>query len=703
MTERARLPRLRERATPISVKYAMLLTIGIVATAYHLYYAYYFNLPIDKHVVAHFGLLSIAAAVTVFDPEFYKSGSILHKFDQAVLLPAEAIAAGYASWYLYTNYEALVYESIGIYSMQDTLVGLLVILVALDLSRRTFGWVITGVGLLAIVYGVLGPVFPGILSHGGVSFERIVNASTVEFTGVFGQILRVGSTYVVIFIIFAGFLETFGALGYFIQLGGKAGKFIKSGVPQTAVIASLGMASVNGSAAANSATTGAFTIPLMKDEGIESESAAAIESVASSGGQVMPPVMGAAAFLMADITGVPYFELILIALLPALLFYLSVAIAVHMLYMKEDVSREGSRATIEDRSAEEITEEPAEVEMDVSERVEEVSLGSSTQLDLSLLTEGRKSSPLLTVLRGTFLWVPLAVLIYTLAVLRYGPLLAGFWSTIAIVPTAFVQTMVFSDDRKRAAVEFVGNFVDGCRIGIENTAPISMALAVMGLFVGILNLTGLTQAIASGLVSLAGGTLVLLLIFAMVAAILFGLGMPTVAAYIVSVLLIAPALEQMGVQLVSAHMFVFYFAILSALTPPVAIACIITSKLADGNFWMVCKKSIAIGFPLFVLPYIFVVNGSLLYWSFETIVTFPAVLVGMVAVSLATINYLNGPFTVPVRIGLVLIGFAIFFSPALVGSTMTSLLIQIVLAGVVLGIFTWRLDGRISIRGAPQS
>lgn len=679
---------MRDNITPIRVKYVALLLVGIVATIYHLYYAYFFHVTIDKHVVLHFGLLSIAAAITVFDPEFFKSDSSLYKLDQGAILPLEALAAGYASWYLYTNYEGIVYESIGIYSTQDIVVGALVIFVALDLSRRTFGWVITGIGIIAILYGMMGPFLPGALGHGGISLERMITAVTVEFTGVFGQILTVGATYVVVFIIFAGFLESFGALGYFIRLGSKAGDYVKSGVPQTAVIASLGMASVNGSAAANSATTGAFTIPLMKDEGVRSDSAAAIESVASSGGQVMPPVMGAAAFLMADITGTPYFDIVVIALLPALLFYLSAAIAVHMLYMKEDsYQREGAAFA----SGSGADENGASEELDQlgADQLEDVSLGSATNIDLSAIDEDQDGSILHTIFRGTFLWIPVGVLVYTLAVLRYGPMLAGFWATISIIPAALFQTMVLQDDRKQALREFGGNLLDGCRIGIENTAPITMALAVMGLLVGILNLTGLTQAIASGLVFLAGGVLALLLFFAMVAAILFGLGMPTVAAYIVAVLLIAPALEQMGVSLVSAHMFVFYFAILSALTPPVAIACIITTKLADADFWTVCKKSLAIGLPLYILPYVFVVNESLLYWSLETIVIFPATLIGMVAVSLATINYMDGPIKLPVRIALVGLGIAIFFSPAVLVSG-TALVLQICLAFVMLVLFTWK-------------
>ncbi|MFC6837866.1 TRAP transporter permease [Halomarina ordinaria] len=672
----------------LRIKYLLLLVIGVVATAYHLWYARSYPFSIGLHMVIHLGLLATLTSILVFDPDFREADNLLAKIDNAVVIPVEFLVSIGLTYYLWSNYQRLAFESLGIYTDTDILVGGVLILLVLDLSRRTFGWVLTGIAIFGLVYALYGQFFPGILQHQGVSFERLITANTVELAGIYGQILRVGSTYIVIFIIFAGFLEAYGALSYFIDLGARAGRNIRSGVTQTAVIASLGMASVNGSAAANSATTGAFTIPLMKREGIRSETAAAIESVASSGGQVMPPIMGAAAFIMAEITGTGYLGIVQIGLLPALLFYGTIVVAVHLITLKEGAgktdlvsdaeTKSGTSVLIDTRTPEDPTD------------VNDIAIGTTDE-ELAAQLDPEGSLPLWKQLvKSSFLWVPVGVLIYTLVWLRYGALLAGFYATISTVPVAFVQRLVLSDEELKTTVTgFVADTLDACRIGIENTAPITMALAVMGLFVGILNLTGFTQVFASTLVDLAGGVLILLAIFAMFAAILFGLGMPTVAAYIVAVLLIAPALVNVGVPLETAHFFVFYFAILSALTPPVAIACIVTTRIANANFWQVCYKAVLLGLPLFVLPYVFLVNPTLLYWEFPmTLVTFFVLYLGLAAISVAVINYIDGPLLLPVRVGMVIVALVALFANAFAGAYAEA--VQVVAALLLLSVFAWK-------------
>jgi TRAP transporter 4TM/12TM fusion protein len=585
------------------------------------------------------------------------------------------------------NYQRLAFESIGIYSDTDVLIGALLILLVLDLCRRTFGWILTGIAIFGVFYALYGQIFPGILQHQGVDLERLITANTVEMAGIFGQILRVGSTYIVIFIIFAGFLESYGALGYFIELGARAGQRLRSGVTQTAVIASLGMASVNGSAAANSATTGAFTIPLMKREGIRADTSAGIESVASSGGQVMPPIMGAAAFIMAEITGTGYIGIIKIGLLPALLFYGTIVVAVHLITLKEGAGTADLTTDDSDQSSAIANAQTPEDPTDV----DDIAIGT-TENGIAGLLHSDTSLPLWKqIVKSSFLWFPVGVLIITLVWLQYGALLAGFYSTIATIPVALVQRLVLTDsDLQTTIVGFITDTLDACRIGIQNTAPITMALAVMGLFVGILNLTGFTQVFASALVTLAGGSLILLAVFAMFAAILFGLGMPTVAAYIVAVLLIAPALVNIGVPLETAHFFVFYFAILSALTPPVAIACIVTTRIADADFWHVCYKGVLLGLPLFLLPYVFLVNPTLLYWEFPmTILTFIVLYLGLASISIAVVNYLGGSLRLPARIGLILVAMVALFANAFANIYVE--VIQLFAAFILLAFFTWKI------------
>lgn len=667
-------------------KYALLLALGILTVVYHLWFARTAGLAMDKHMVIHLGTMMAAVGIVQLDVRALEGG-FRERFDNFLLIPIEIVAGVAVTAYLLANYSRLAYQSLGIYSQADVLVGIILIILILDLTRRSFGLVLPVVGVIGIFYALYGQIFPtSILQHQGIAFNRLVTSMTVGFSGIFDTILQVSATYIVIFIIFAGFLESYGALEYFIKIGAKAGKYVKSGITQTAVISSIGMGSVNGSAAANSATTGAFTIPLLKSQGINKDTAASIESVASSGGQIMPPIMGAAAFIMADITGTSYVHIISIGLLPALLFYATTAYAVHTLTLKE-----GANAA---KLAENINSEDTEFEDEDDQlTVDDMALGQfyskSDLLESTQSTEGR----LQTVLNGMYLWIPVGVLVYLLVVLRYTPLYAGFFATLVTIPTALVQSLVTENNRRKAIRTFIGDTLDACRQGMENAAPIALAAAVMGLFVGVLNLTGFTQAFAQVLVDLSGGVLVLLLFFAMIASILFGMGMPTVAAYIVSVLLIAPALTDMGLRLETAHFFVFYFAILSALTPPVAIACIITTELADGNFWRVCKKSILLGAPLFILPYVFVANPGLLYWTFpSTILTALLVLLGLICVSAALLNYMEGLLSRVERGMLLAVSLIVIFTPILPLATMVVLGVRLVFAALLLGFFVWKTN-----------
>lgn len=690
------MKRLRQGPPLLRAKYLLLLVGGVIAAVYHIWYAYSLPFAISRHLIIHLGLLSALTTVIVFDPDFPNSDSIISKIDNIIILPIEFLLSAGISVYLLMNHQRFAFGSVGIYNNTDIIVGALLILLVLDLCRRTFGWILTGIAVFGVVYALYGQVFPGILQHQGVTLERLITANTVEMAGIFGQILRVGATYIVIFIVFAGFLEAYGALGYFIKLGTQAGQHFRSGVTQTAVIASLGMASVNGSAAANAATTGAFTIPLMKREGIRSDTAAGIESVASSGGQVMPPIMGAAAFIMAEITGTGYIGIIQIGLLPALLFYGTIVIAVHLITLKEGAGLTDQTSDDNDISLSIVDAQTPEDPTDI----DDIAIGT-TEREIAELLHSDKPLPLWKrFIRSSFLWFPVGVLIVTLVWLQYGALLAGFYATIATIPAAFIQRVVVTDnDLQTTVVGFVTDTLDACRIGIQNTAPITMALAVMGLFVGILNLTGFTQVFASTLVTLAGGSVILLAVFAMVAAILFGLGMPTVAAYIVAVLLIAPALVDVGIPLVTAHFFVFYFAILSALTPPVAIACIVTTRIANADFWHVCYKGVLLGLPLFILPYVFLVNPTLLYWEFPmTLFTFAVLYLGLASISVAVINYLGGSLRLPVRGGLILVAIIALFANTFAG--MYTEVVQVAAAFILLAFLTWkaRLHGSLLAR-----
>lgn len=643
-------------------QYYGLLIVGMLSTVYHLWFAYTYGIVMNLHLVIHIWMMICMATLYVFDPEITRSDGLFRFIDNYAIVPLEFVLGSVASGYMFTNYERLYQDSLGIYSDVDVLIGAILIFLVLDLSRRTFGWVITGVGILGIFYATTASYWPGIFQTRSIPLTSIIGNLTVQFTGLYDLIVRVSATYIIIFLLFAGFLESYGALEYFIHIGARIGQKFKSGVTQTAVIASIGMGSVNGSASANAATTGAMTIPLMKSQEIKDDTAAAIESVASSGGQIMPPIMGAAAFLMAEIIGTSYLRVITIGLLPALLFYGTVVIAVYLISDKEN-------ADIDRMTEGNLEESTPTVKKSVRDKLDEVSIGSSSRPDLTEINEmieDNDKSVWLKLFEGFYLWAPIAVLVYTLVVLRYNALYAGFWSTITAIGAAFIQYMVLSDDRKAALRGFLADTADGMRLGSQNAAAIAMAAAVMGLFVEVLGVTGFTVMLTQQMVSLSGGQLAILLPIAMLAAILFGLGMPTTGAYLVAVLLIAPSLVELGIQVETAHFFVLYFAILSALTPPVAIANIITSEIAGASFIRTCYKSILIGLPLFILPYVFVVNPSILFWEMPyTLYLFGMLFVASVALSSVAVNYFFGAYRIPVRAVLAVCGLVVLFIPAI--------------------------------------
>lgn len=668
--------RLPSEHTRVKIKYWVLLFFGVVAALYHMWFAWTYGIQMNLHLVVSLGTMMSVAAAYSFDPEVTRSDGILPLVDNYVVIPLEIVIAIASSAYIYTNYQRLYIQSLGIFNDMDILVGFFLLLLVFDLSRRTFGWVLVSVGLFGFFYALTANFWPGIFNAAPLTPERLIANFTVQFTGLYDLIYRVAATYIVIYIVFAGFLESYGALGYFIDLGTRLGQRMKSGITQTAVIASLGMGSINGSAAANAATTGALTIPLMKGQGLKKDTAAAIESVASSGGQIMPPIMGAAAFLMAEITGTSYLHVITVGLLPALLFYGSVAVAVYFI-----TDKEGTTATADG--------DDVDLEVDdtvIEENVDRISLGTSSGVNISEVFSEEKSR-LRLLLEGLYLWVPIFVLVYTLVILRFGALYAGIWAIFSAIGSAFVQKMLFADDYRKAVVEFFGDTIDGMRVGSQNAAGIAMAAAIMGLFVEVLSVTGFTVSLTQQLVNLSGGVLLLLLPLAMLASILFGLGMPTTGAYIVAVILIAPALTELGVRVETAHFFVFYFAILSAITPPVAIAAIITSEISGASFFRTCYKAILIGLPLFVLPYVFVMNPEILYWQFpQTAVSFVLLFTAILSLSSATLNSFFGSLTIPERGLLALSALTVMVAPVLPVSSISVTMLRVVPFLLILGI-----------------
>jgi len=368
-----------------------------------------------------------------------------------------------------------------------------------------------------------------------MSWEQISREGAIGLSGAYGFIFGVGTTWVAIFIMFAGMAKAYGLMDFITQISREVRKVFHSGVVHVAVLGSMAMGSITGSAAANTATTGSFTIPMMKDQGVRPDYAAAIESVASSGGQMMPPVMGVAAFLMADILGVSYLTVIRAGLIPALLFYFSVLVAVHLVILRFGW-------TVPERGT----------------------------FDRSVITPGIHFS------------VPLFVLIYTLVVLELTRwervcIRSSRWSSRCISGTSSSTVSRVGNGRRHDETDD-----RWLQTGAVDMAPLVGMLASLGVVLGLVNQTGLSQKISTQMLDLAAGIFILLLVLSMVTSVLFGLGMPTPAAYILVVILVAPSMVSFGVDQLTAHMFVFYFAMLSAITPPVAVVAVAIGSQISG-------------------------------------------------------------------------------------------------------------------------
>lgn len=533
----------------------------------------------------------------------------------------------------------------------DVLVGAVAIFLVIHATRVAYGNILTLVIIGTLLFARYGnhPTVPDIIQHFGLEWRDVAISGAISFNGVYGFVLGIGATWIAIFIVFAGMLRTFGAVTYINKLAQELNKYFRTGVVQVAVISSLVMGSLTGSAVANTATTGSFTIPLMKRQGVRQDFAGAIESVASSGGQMMPPVMGVAAFLMADILDVPYLDILQYALIPALLFYFSIAISVHLLAYKYDWL---TRPT--------------------------------GTLDRRMLLE------------GIHFLVPLIVLLWVLVIQKLSPLAAGRWAIISLLAVFLLKRTGivvasevggFGQDqstdnmgqntggRRAHRATFtaivlgiaaaIKTALDGFKDGAIDMAPLTAVLASIGLAIAMINKTGTAPKISAQMVNFGGESVILILFLAMVTSLLFGLGMPTVAAYLLLVTLVAPALIDFGVRPVTTHMFVLYFGMLSAITPPVALAVVVGSKIADSNFLRTSKQAVRIGLAGFIVPYIFAKNTSLLYWSFpETIVMTGVAAISLVALTVSAVAFnMRQNLNIPGRIIYIVLAFVGMFGP----------------------------------------
>ena len=519
--------------------------------------------------------------------------------------------AGYV-WY---NYEVLETVRFGYALNYEYALGGLFTVAVLYLTYRAFGAAFAVVVVAAIAYAFFGNLIPGIFGHGGIAETQIVNILTMEFDGFFGSITGIIAAWVALFLLYAGLMRGFGAFNLIMKLAFRTAKFLRSGVAQSAVVSSLIIGSINGAQTANAAMTGSFTIPLMQESGMKGETAGGIEAVASSGGQIMPPVMGAAAFVMASlVTGVGYVDVLVAGVIPALVFYISVAIGVHYMSIKQ--LPEGG--------------------VNLDSRMEELDDGYH---------------PVIEALR---FGIPFGVLLYTLGIAQWTVISSALYTCGAMVATGagipLVLSLVRDDMELVQTLKNAGEqTVSGFKFGAITMAPIAIIIAAVNGIVDLLNATGMPGKLSLALVGIAGGVMLFTVILAMIICLILGLGMPTVAAYTIVALLIAPTLiGNFAVPSLAAHFFVFYAAILSGITPPIAIAVVVTAGIAGSNFWRTALEALKLGMPLFILPFTFIYNPEIVTGGFDvtTVISGVVVLLGAVSI-IHGLNCAPKPFNVP--------------------------------------------------------
>ncbi len=535
-----------------------------------------------------YGTVFVGGILTVYALNEAKESVVEHNWiDTAVLLSATAVLIT-ASGYFFANFETVYLQRQGFATEHEYILARVLIIALLYLTWREFGNLFLGLVVGVLVYAVYGNVVPGVLGHAGMTELTLLQALVTDLYGFYGSLTQLTASWIAPFLLYAGLLFAYGAFDLILRLAIVGARYVDSGVAQTAVLASAVIGSINGSYTANAAMTGSFTIPTMQESGMAKHRAAGIEAVASTAGQVLPPVMGASAFVMASYLGVAYLDVLVAGLMPAAILVVSIAIAVHYTAVSQTTDQE----------------------LVFSNFFEE------------RLTTGERISE--TIRFG----VPFAILVYFLGVAQYTVMTSALYTIFAMITTG-VLVPVAQQLTPGTEGSLLGelhhqltNTIRGFRRGAIILAPIAIILVAISGVVNLLSTTGVPAKIALLMINLTGGVLLFAVLLGMLVAIIMGVGLPTVAAYVIVAILIVPTfVSDFGVPEITAHYTMFYAAILSGITPPIATAAMVTAGIAGANFWRTCWVALKIAAPLFILPIAFVYNPGLVSMTpaFETL------------------------------------------------------------------------------------
>lgn len=560
--------------------------IAISWTIFHLYTGICGTFPSTLQRAPHLGAAMVLAFL-LYPARKGKGGSGIPFYDY-ILAGLCVLVSGYHVAY----YEPLLNRG-GLYTPLDIFISVLAIVLLLEAARRVAGLVVVGLGVTFLAYGLWGQYLPGFLKHAPITFKRIICGEWLGTEGILGTPIYVSSSFIFLFLVFATFLKASGVGDWMTGLAMGACGGSVGGPAKAAVVASALQGTVSGSSVANTVSTGSITIPLMKKTGYKPEFAGAVEAAASTGGQIMPPIMGAAAFIMTEYTGEAYSKIALAACIPALLYFSGIFTNVHFEALKNGL------------------------------------LG---------LPKDQRPNVMNLLKRGWYMVLPIVVIVFLLVQGRSAMMAAmsGIYSCI------FIWVIEIIREKKRFDIMAFGEmFFKALEESARGAISVAITCGCAGIIVGIVTITGLGLKMANGIVGLAGGNLLFTMVLTMLCSILLGMGVPTTANYIIQATISAPALVVLGVPKIAAHMFVFYFGIVADITPPVALAAFAGSGIAKSDPMKTGFNAARLGVAAYIVPYMFVLNPVLVLVNMKGLSTPLFILTVIQAVGTALIGMMG--------------------------------------------------------------
>jgi TRAP transporter 4TM/12TM fusion protein len=589
--------------TGISMKIFMVL--ACVTSIYQIWSVIWGKLDPINQMSIH---LSLILMLAFFSYSFSSKIELGNKLNIIDIIGT--ILAGSAGVYYSLNAERIATRIAAIDPLTplDIFFGLVLVVLSLEVTRRTIGFPIIVVVFVFIAYSLFGHLLSGLWFHRKMSGSEILDQFAFGFNGLWGSPLAVAASFVFMFVLFGAFLQKSGAGEFFFNISTALAGRSRGGAAKVAIFASAFFGTISGSPTANVVTTGAFTIPMAKKTGYKPSFAAAVESVASTGGSILPPIMGSSAFLMAAVTGIPYSSIVIAAAIPAVLYYVSLYIMVHFEAVRLNLPR---------------------MDKEQLPKVSEV------------------------LKKGWYYFIPLIVLVYFLLA-GFSPSRTGFYGILAIIVVSW-----FRKETRMGIRQIFEAMVDGAKSAI----PVSAACAAAGLVISGIMSTGLGGKLTSIILGLTEGMLIPSLIIIMLICIILGMGMPVAAAYILTAMLAAPALIAMDVSPMAAHLFIVYFSIISAITPPVAVAAFAAAAIAKANPNKVGFESVRLGLAGFIIPFIFVLEPALIMDGSlgEIILSSVTALIGIMGLAAGIIGWLVKRATIIERMLLILFGLIMIY------------------------------------------